>query len=93
MYQNKKPAPPAEHPFPRRRCDNCPKFFWPVKEHQRFHDVKCRREFNRHGLAYIKLRELIRKQIEKDVAAQLDAMWPKLKAEIVSEISNLTAPV
>lgn len=69
-------APPGgEKPLlRRRRCDNCPKFFMQKRLDQRFHSPACRKEFNRNGAAFGKLRELLPKWIEKEVRKQLEAL-------------------
>lgn len=68
--------PPDEEkpPLRRRRCDNCPKFFMQKRSDQRFCKPACRKEFNRNGAAFGKLRELLPKWITKEVSRQLEAL-------------------
>lgn len=68
------PTDEEKPPLRRRRCDNCPKIFMQKRADQRFHSPACRKEFNRNGAAFGKLRELLPKWIEKEVRKQLEAL-------------------
>lgn len=66
----------------RKRCDNCGKPFTQRKEHQRFCDGPCRKEFHRAGgVSFVRQKHLI----EQMCARQL--------GELTSRVVDLEAKV
>lgn len=76
----KDPNTPTRTDPIRRRCTNCPKFFWAIRKDHRFCSARCRKEFHENGTAYGKLRERLYKDIEKKLAA--------MSNQIVNELTG-----
>lgn len=53
--------------LPRRKCDNCGKWYKPTRPNSRFHSDECKFSFHRHGGAYAKLKAVISKEIERQM--------------------------
>lgn len=53
--------------LPRRRCKNCPAIFKPVKPSQDFCSANCRKEFHKHGGAFVKLKAYVVQEIKKRI--------------------------
>ena len=53
--------------LPARRCRNCPKIFKPKKPDQVHCCANCRKEYDKHGGAFSKLRVHMLKEIKKRV--------------------------
>jgi hypothetical protein len=66
--------------LPRRRCNNCGKSYKPSRPEHIFHSELCRKQYHKHGGAYIKLKALL----EKMVQWELDQMRSTI-AEIVRD--------
>ncbi len=61
-------APAKKSPKPRRRrCHNCPLFFFPKKPWQKFCSYQCQRQFHHYGNSYGKLKETVAKLIQQQV--------------------------
>ena len=58
--------------LPRKRCENCGKTFKPKRPGARFDSDKCRYEFHKNGGAFVKLRENIRREVEKQLRFEED---------------------
>lgn len=71
MSGHPKPASdaPGVSPFPKKHCANCPKFFLQTKPTKRFCSDDCRKEFNRYGSSFGKLKDKLEKMIGKEAAA------------------------
>lgn len=87
--------------LPRKRCKNCPVIFKPKRPEQEFCSPNCRKEFDKHGGTFSKLKPVIEKEIARRVKERnpLDHEWQhKIEIELaglrdfkrqVSEILNL----
>lgn len=56
--------------LPRRRCDNCGKMYKPGRpllptEKYGFHAPECKKQFHKHGSAFIKLKAAMEKEMAR----------------------------
>lgn len=54
--------------LPRRHCDNCGARYKPSRPNSRFCCDNCRKQFNKNSGAFTKLKELIGKEIKKQMS-------------------------
>ena len=73
--------------LPKRRCKNCPTIFKPKRPNQEFCQPNCRKEFDKHGGTFSKLKPVIIAEVRKCVKERnpLDLEWQqKIEREIAS---------
>lgn len=76
--------------LPKRRCKNCPAIFKPKRPNQDFCQPNCRKEFDKHGGTFSKLKPEIIKEVRKQVKERdpLDAEWQR---KIETQLAELQA--
>lgn len=63
------PAPPKLlTDYPKKRCKNCPKFFYQTKPTREFCSNSCRMQFHRFGNSYGALKESLEKLMRQEAA-------------------------
>lgn len=84
--------PPKERAQRRRKCRNCPAFFYPRLKGgtpQHFCSANCRKEFHRNGAAFGKLRDKLPGYIEREVRKQVAQPLQEQIDELESQLHEL----
>ncbi len=60
--------------LPRRKCDNCGKSYKPARplrpdQKYGFHSPECKKQFHKHGAAFIQLKDALEKLIDRRLRA------------------------
>ena len=80
--------------LPRRKCDNCGKSYKQVRplrpglDKYGFCAKECKKQFHKHGAAFIQLRDVCRKEIEK----QMRDIEERMREIAREEIADQTLP-
>lgn len=74
----------------KRRCDNCPAIFKPKRPNQKFCKPNCRKEFDKHGGTFSKLKPVIVAEVRRAVKERdpLDAAWQRSIEARLTELES-----
>jgi YHS domain-containing protein len=79
------PIRPVEKPdLTPRRCANCGKRYTPKQPPHKgqkygFCNPKCKKQFHRHGCAYIQLKDAVQKFVKQEVTARMQEVLTALE--------------
>lgn len=74
----------------RKRCRNCPDIFKPSQPTQVFCSANCRKEFDRYGGAYARLKSVVIEEVKRQVRKSHPAEETRI-AGIEQRVSELEA--
>ena len=68
---------PEWQALPKKKCDNCGASFKPFQPDQRFCQANCRKEFNKRGGSFSKLKPIIVKEVRARIKElrPIDGEW------------------
>lgn len=75
--------------LPKRICEGCPTKYKPYRPDQRFCSAKCRLDYHHHGGAYVKLKALVEKLIDKKIGELRKSQRAAIAEEVAAQLKTI----